>query len=342
MKTKSLIILCLIVILCSCTQDRTSPDKISYDGQEMTEQLTQRNFDSSKAVEEMTRERTETRIPFTMNYSECLGKPVIELDTDRHIYVMVDSGCTRNWYFSSFIEKANLSEDEFMRIIIQDIRKNEPEISNGHPSDEEFSTFLKNEWENYNLNYLAKVYINNISLRYDSVQKQSYDGVLGADFLMAYDRVTFDYINNYMILNDKKLDGTEIPFIQTDNSEILINFTYNGQQELAMIDTGNYCFTPRHNIGDGKQDYDIDDYSSYALTYNDDVPVTPRIMQTYDNIQIGGVTYSNIKGAYSTIEGSGFNKGAQLHMMKLNNLGNVFFYDHIIQFDFVDKVFIIK
>ena len=159
---------------------------------------------------------------------------------------------------------------------------------------------------------------------------------------MNYDRVTFDYINNYMILKDKKLDGTEIPFIQTDNSEILINFTYNGQQELAMIDTGNYCFTPRHNIGDGKQDYDIDDYSNYALTYNDDVPVTPRIMQTYDNIQIGGVNYSNIKGAYSTIEGSGFNKGAQLHMMKLNNLGNVFFYDHIIQFDFVDKVFIIK
>ena len=165
MKTKSLIILCLIVILCSCTQDRTSPDKISYDGTEMTEQLTQRKFDSSKAVEEMTRERTETRIPFTMNYSECLGKPVIELDADRHIYVMVDSGCTRNWYFSSFIEKANLSEDDFMRIIIQDIRKNEPEISNGHPSDEEFSTFLKNEWANYNLNYLAKVYINNISLR---------------------------------------------------------------------------------------------------------------------------------------------------------------------------------
>ena len=65
-------------------------------------------------------------------------------------------------------------------------------------------------------------------------------------------------------------------------------------------------------------------------------------MQTYNNIQIGGAAYNNIKGAYSTIEGSGFAKGSQLHMMKLNNLGNVFFYDHIIQFDFVDKVFIIK
>ena len=49
-----------------------------------------------------------------------------------------------------------------------------------------------------------------------------------------------------------------------------------------------------------------------------------------------------MKGAYSTIRGSGYNKGAQYHLMKLNGLGNVFFYDHIIQFDFADKVFIIK
>lgn len=342
MKIKSLIILCLIAILCSCERNLNRPEKISYDGQKMTEQLTQRKFDTSKAIEEMTRERTETKIPFTMNYSECLGKPVIELDPDRHIYVMVDSGCTRNWYFSSILNKVNLSNDDFMKIIIQDLRKNVPELSNEHPSDEEFSSFLKNEWENYNLNYLAKLYINNISLIYDSVQNQSYDAVLGADFLMSYNRVTFDYINNYIILNDEKLDGTAIPFIQSPNNEILINFTYNGQQELAMIDTGNYCFTPRHNIGDGNQDYDINDFSTYGLIFNGDAPVTPRIMQTYNNIQISGATYNNIKGAYSTIEGSGFGKGSQLHMMKLNNLGNVFFYDHIIQFDFVDKVFIIK
>ena len=65
-------------------------------------------------------------------------------------------------------------------------------------------------------------------------------------------------------------------------------------------------------------------------------------MQTYDDIKIGDVTYSNMKGAYSTIMGSGFVKGSQAHMMKLNNLGNVFYYNHVIQIDYVDKVFIIK
>ena len=166
--------------------------------------------------------------------------------------------------------------------------------------------------------------------------------MLGEEFLMRYDRVTFDFVENYIILNDEKLDGTAIPFIQTPNKEILINFLYDGKQELAMIDTGNYCFTPRHNIGDGKQNYDINDYSSYLLEYKGEVPVTPRVMQTYDNIRIGDVVYNNIKGAYSTIAGSGFGKGSKMHFIKLNNLGNVFFYDHIIQFDFVDKVFIIK
>ena len=81
-----------------------------------------------------------------------------------------------------------------------------------------------------------------------------------------------------------------------------------------------------------------------VLQYLNDgkVPVTPRVMQTYDDIKIGHVTYNNMKGAYSTIRGSGFVKGSQLHLMKLNNLGNVFFYDHVIQIDYADKVFIIK
>lgn len=50
---------------------------------------------------------------------------------------------------------------------------------------------------------------------------------------MKYERVTVDYINNYIILNDEKLEGSEIPFLMTDNQEILINFTYKGQQELG-------------------------------------------------------------------------------------------------------------
>ena len=342
MKIKNVFIVFCNVILSSCTISRAGSEKLSYNPVKFTEQLTQRTFDPSKAIEELSRERTEKRIPFTLDYEWCFGKPVIDFDPEHHIYMQVDTGFTRNWYYTSCLRKMGLSDEDFMKEVIAEVRKNHTDVSEAHPSDEELSNYLKKSWKNFNENYLAEAWINDTNLRYDSVSNQSFDGVLGQDFLMKYDRVTFDFVNNYLILDDEKLDGTAIPFVQTDNKEILINFTYKDQSELAMVDTGNYCFTPRHNIGDGKQDYDINDYSKYGLSYKGKVPVTPRVMQTYDDIKIGHVTYNNMKGAYSTIRGSGFVKGSQIHMMKLNNLGNVFFYNHVFQIDYVDKVFIIK
>lgn len=342
MKIKNLTILCCAILLCSCKSKNIEVEDLSYNWSIMVEQLTQREFDTSKALEEMSRERTEKRIPFTMNYQWCFGKPVIDFDPEHHVYMQVDTGFTRNWYHTSLLRKMNLSDEDFMKEVIANIRKNHSDVSNAHPDDEELSKYLQKEWNNYNENYLAEAWIGDTVLRYDPASNPSFDGVLGEDFLMQYDRVTFDFVNNYLILDDEKLDGTEIPFVQTSAKEVLINFTYKGHQELAMIDTGNYCFTPRHNLGDGKQDYDINDNSNYGLAYNGDVSVTPRVMQTYDHIKIGNIIYNNMKGAYSTIEGSGFTKGSQMHFIKLNNLGNVFFYNHIIQIDYADKVFIIK
>lgn len=60
----------------------------------MVEQLTQRKFDNSKAVDEMSRERSENRIPFTMNFKGCEGKPVLKADKDREIYLQLDSAST--------------------------------------------------------------------------------------------------------------------------------------------------------------------------------------------------------------------------------------------------------
>lgn len=331
-----------ISLFFSCTKIRINSESLSYNSLIFTEQLTQRKFEPTKAFEEMSRERTKNKIPFTMNFEGCLGKPIIDFDPDYHVYMMIDTGYTRNWYFPSFLTKCDIQKDYFIQYIINNIRQNEPEISKAHPDDKELAHFLENEWAKYNLNYLSQIYYNDLPLRYDTVLQESFDGVLGEDFLMQYERVTFDYINNYIILNDEKLDGTSIPFILTPNNEILINFEYNGQNELAMIDTGNYCFTPRLNIGDEKQDYDINDYTDYVIGSSANPPVTPRIMQTYNNIKIGNIKYNKIKGAYSTIEGSGFNKGSQLHFIKLNNIGNVFFYENVIQFDYENKEFIIK
>ena len=342
MKIKSLLLILLLVLLSSCKSEKNT-EALSLNPYKMTEQLTQREYDTSIAQDEMSRERTENRIPFTMNFVGCLGKPVVDFDPEHHIYMQVDTGFTRNWYYTSCLRKMNLSDEDFMKEVISEIRKNHTDVSAAHPSDEELSNYLKESWKNYNENYLAEAWINDTPLRYDSVSKQSFDGVLGQDFLMQYDRVTFDFINNYLILNDEKLDGTALQMYLSPADEILIYIDCNGSKEIAMIDTGNYCFTPRHDFGDGMQDYQIDeDSSSYGIAFNGKVPVTPRVMRTYNGIKIGHVTYDNMKGAYSTIRGSGYNKGAQYHLIKLNGLGNVFFYNHIIQFDFADKQFIIK
>ncbi len=347
MKIKSLFLIVLLLALSSCKSEKNT-EKLSLNPYKMTEQLTQREFDTSVALDEMSRECTENRIPFTMNYVGSLGKPVIDLNEDgKHIYMQIDSGCTKNWFFKSLLEKMDVTEEQYLDIVLEEIKatlqKDQPEILTEYPDDEELKKFLKKQWNSYNLNYVANITYKDHLLRYDTVSKTSYDGILGAQYLLKYDRVTFDYVNNYIILNDEKLDGTAMPMYLTPEDELLIYIDYNGSQEIAIIDTGNYCFTPRHNFGDGNQDYKIDDdSSSYGIAFNGKVPVTPRVMRTYDGIKIGQVTYDNMKGAYSTIRGSGYNKGAQYHLMKLNGLGNVFFYDHIIQFDFADKVFIIK
>lgn len=347
MKIKSFLLIVLLVFLSSCKSEKNT-EALSLNPYTMTAQLTQREYDTSIAQDEMSRERTENRIPFTMNFVGCLGKPVIDLNEEgKHIYMQIDSGCTKNWFFKSLLEKMDITEDQYLDIVLEEIKdtltKEHPEILAEHQDDAELIQFLKKQWDSYNLNYLANISYTNHVLRYDTVRKDSYDGVLGAEYLLKYDRVTFDYVNNYIILNDEKLDGTALQMYLSPADEILIYIDCNDSKEIAMIDTGNYCFTPRHDFGDGMQDYQIDEESSsYGIAFNGKVPVTPRVMRTYNGIKIGHVTYDNMKGAYSTIRGSGYNKGAQYHLIKLNGLGNVFFYNHIIQFDFADKQFIIK
>ena len=131
------VVYCSLLISCKNNSDGK---KLSYDGKILTEQLTQREFDYSKAKEELNRERTDSRIPFTMNFYGCLGKPVLKVEGNNDVYVMLDSGSTRNWFYYSLVEY---------------IKQNELELIKNHPSEKEVAQYLKNEWSNYNLNYLA-------------------------------------------------------------------------------------------------------------------------------------------------------------------------------------------
>ena len=128
------VVYCSLLISCKNNSDGK---KLSYDGKILTEQLTQREFDYSKAKEELNRERTDSRIPFTMNFYGCLGKPVLKAEGNNDVYVMLDSGSTRNWFYYSLLEKINVTEDDFLQKEVEYIKKNELEMLKHHSSEQE-------------------------------------------------------------------------------------------------------------------------------------------------------------------------------------------------------------
>ena len=141
MKIKNVFIMFCNVLLSACTIPKAGSEKLSYNPEKYIEQLTQRKFDEAKANEEMSRERTEKRIPFTMNFKWCFGKPVIDFDPEHHIYMQVDTGFTRNWYYTSCLRKMGLSDEDFMKEVIAEVRKNHTDVSEAHPSDEELKGY---------------------------------------------------------------------------------------------------------------------------------------------------------------------------------------------------------
>ncbi len=325
-------------VLCSC-KNKSEEKHLSYNSKKATEQMTHRKFDYPKAWEDMLRERNN-RIPFTLNFEGSHGKPVITVNAEYKLCMLIDSGSTSNWFYKSFLDKIKLSEEDFIKKAIENLKTKEPQIFENYKSKDELAEFLTNKWLEFK--YLPSMTFNDDVLLYYYNKKEAVDGVLGSAFLQKYKRVTIDYVNQYIILNDEKLNGTALSMYKTQNQEFLIFIEYNGNKEFAMVDTGNPWFIPRHNFGDGNQNYDINDNSTYGIGYDGDVPVTPRVFRPYNNIKIGNIIYNNINGVYSTAKGLDLNKGAISHFIKLNNLGNVFFYNHVIQFDFVDMEFIIK
>ena len=81
-------------------------------------------------------------------------KSVLKAEGNNDVYVMLDSGSTRNWFYYSLLEKINVTEDDFIQKVVEYIKQNELELIKNHSSEKEVAQYLKNEWSNYNLNYL--------------------------------------------------------------------------------------------------------------------------------------------------------------------------------------------
>lgn len=75
------------------------------------------------------------------------------------------------------------------------------------------------------------------------------DGILGQEFFKQNKIVTLNFITNTLVLNDEKRNSNIIKMEWNDFSHLVIKFKYMNNLENAIIDTGNYTFTPRYNLG---------------------------------------------------------------------------------------------
>ncbi len=138
------------------------------------------------------------------------------------------------------------------------------------------------------------------------------------------------------------MPGSVLTFIKTDIQLNYIEFSYQGKKEYGVIDTGNYTFSPRSNFGKDEIQYDFKRDTKYSVSYNGPVHKRFPCILTFNDIKIGNILYSNIKGLYSNVWFSTYNKGAQNELQFVNGIGCEFFRNHVIQFDYEDNEFIIQ
>ena len=284
---------------------------------------------------------------FTLNYPACYGCPVIRYPLDgKNMLFLVDTGSSKNYITKTGLKCFFDSEEELENYMIRNfyLYKNGNENNYSGASKQLFNEFTKaiesGEYEpvfsseDFYIDYTDAMYLY---------------GTIGQEYLRKYDRVTFDFIENKIefngspLINARTVEFKEEEYvIDRTRVSVYIPFEFNGIGEWGILDTGSPVFTPRNGFGKNNFDFDFttsQDYSKYST-----VRVKKRIpkINNYSGIKIGDNEYSMIKGLYSNIYGSGFNKGAQLKLQKICNLGCIFFYDHIIQIDYSEKVLRIK
>jgi len=306
--------------------------------------LSQETYNTKLAESELTRSRSSVKIPFTRNYPDRLGCPVIRISVDGvELDMLVDTGCTVTWLYEGGISKMYGSLNSFF------VNQGAVDYYREHLVSPEQSAKLSDDKVCKNLAELLKNYQISMTsddetlgtLHLSNVKK--YDGIIGMEYLQQYKRVTFDFINNYLILDDEPLSGSRIPMICDQARTCSIPFAYNGYTEYGLVDTGNYTFSPRNDFG--KNDMDVSDIqfqAEYSLEFQGKIKKQPPRILSFNGIQIGGVTYDTIKGVYSNIWFSTYNTGAQQMLMKRNGLGCQFFRGHVIQFDFENSQFVLQ
>jgi hypothetical protein len=306
------------------------------------EALANTNFNESLSENEISRVKKQNVYPFTINYKNHYGCPIIKVKIDNKILTfLVDTGSERTWLYNSGIKKMYGSvaelEDNNLNSYIEYVKKTNPEKIQNKSAKQ-----IKNILHKDLIGFKIVFTVNHPFASFMYWPKEdNIDGIIGQDFMKKYKTVTFDFINNLLVFDGDKIKGSVLPFIKTDMEDVFIEFLYNDNKEYGFLDTGNYTFSPRSNFGKDVPSYDFKRSDDYLITYNGKLEKKIPLILTFNNIHIGNIEYNNIKGVYSNIWFSTYNKGAQNMLRFVNGIGCEFFRNHIIQFDYENSNFII-
>lgn len=322
------------------------------------EVLANRKFNNKIGVEELARPVSENVYPFTLDSEFGYGCPIVNFPLNgQDAYFLVDTGCPDKRIISNNgLEKLGYDVHDFQLNVALPIFMNSFVTLSGESKrlyeikDEQFLEEMRTTM----CEYMNK---GSISLHFTDNQNNEWsygfnrnmknDGILGFAFLQQYERATFDFINNELILGDEKIEGNTVPLLIVQNqsgwtNHPFIKFTYKGKEETGLIDTGNYTFSPRSYFGDGKDEFNPDLIITFEDVEKTKIKKRAPIVHTYKDIEICGVEFNKIKGVYSTIWFSTYSKPAQISLQYVNGLGCEFFRSHVIQFDFENNEFLLQ
>lgn len=230
---------------------------------------------------------TDNVLPFILNFPMNGKTPVIKMKANnKYLFFIVDTGATINELNSNGIAK----------------------MKNHIPIDSEYAV------------------INNIRFFLDKENKymineddSPIDGFLGTPFLNTFGTVTFDYVNQEIILCDSELENGS-PF-RVYKNHLYCDFEVYGKVFEGVIDTGAFCsaFNDQFFI---ENDYDDDVLKCMisGLSLSN---------QNYDDIEVYRTSNPALK----------VNEPARDFMVANNILGANLFLNHKLKIDFVNKLY---
>lgn len=325
---KILIIFCSLIAFNSCkvTHEILSGDK----------------YNNKIAIEELNRDYSDNTFPFTLNSKLSYGCPIVNYPLNGNdANFILDTGSKYNGITNKGLEKLGYNVYDFqVKLLPIFIKSNKLDskllLQVENKNKKVIDMLLKQMIKSFEYGNAYLVKINGIEWGYGRIIDSELDGILGQDFLKENKIVTLNFIDNTLKLNDEKITSNTIKMEWNDFSHLVIKFVYMNNIENAIIDTGNYTFTPRNNLGKKSPLYNISssDIKSQNFVKNYKEKKVLPIIHTYNGITIGNLQYNNIKGLYANILFSGYDKNVRLELLDTSSLGCSFFKGYILQLDY--------